>query len=96
MANITLLDLRQNAKDIFATEDENNIYHTQQNVQPVLDLCKNMSYLKPGKEFRHVAEIPMVIYQKMVREGSANDKQALRKWLNDPDNKLFRTWKGKI
>ena len=45
---------------------------------------------------RHVAEIPMVIYQKMVREGSINDKKALKKWLNDPDNKMFRTWKGKV
>jgi hypothetical protein len=62
----------------------------------VLDLCKNLSELKPGKEFRHVAEIPMVIYQQMVRDGSIRDKQALRKWLNNPDNKYFRVWKGKI
>ena len=45
---------------------------------------------------RHVAEIPMVIYQKMVREGSIHDKNALKKWLNNPDNKMFRTWKGKV
>jgi hypothetical protein len=38
----------------------------------------------------------MVIYQQMVRDGSINDKKALKKWLNDPDNRPFRTWKGRI
>jgi hypothetical protein len=55
-----------------------------------------LSEYKPGKEFRHVAEIPMVIYQQMIRDGSINDKKALKKWLNDPDNRPFRTWKGRI
>tara|TARA_R100000149_G_C5809806_1_gene93520 strand:+ start:99 stop:389 length:291 start_codon:yes stop_codon:yes gene_type:complete len=96
MAKKTLLNATYTSKNIFATEDNKNIYHTQQNVQPTIEYVKNLSYLKPGKEMRHVAEIPMVIYQKMVRDGSINDKKALKKWLNDPANKLFRTWKGKV
>jgi|TARA_R100001086_G_scaffold182471_2_gene101665 hypothetical protein len=96
MATKTIIDTSKNMTNIFATEDDKFIYHTKQNVRPVLDLCKNLSELKPGKEFRHVAEIPMVIYQQMVRDGSIRDKQALRKWLNNPDNKYFRVWKGKI
>lgn len=96
MAKKTVLDATLNTKNIFATEDDKNFYQTQQNVQPTIEYVKNLSHLKPGKEMRHVAEIPMVIYQKMVREGSINDKKALKKWLNDPDNKMFRTWKGKV
>ena len=80
----------------FAGEDDKIVYHKKQNVQPVVEHCKNLSEQQPGKEFRHVAEIPMVIYQRMVRDGSINDKQALKKWLNDPDNQAFRTWKGKV
>jgi len=96
MATKTVLDYSKNSENIFATEDDKMICHTKQNIQPTLDYVKNLSEYKPGKEFRHVAEIPMVIYQQMVRDGSINDKKALKKWLNDPDNRLFRTWKGRI
>jgi hypothetical protein len=44
----------------------------------------------------YVAEIPMVIYQKAVREGWAEDKKKFKEWLNDPDNKMFRSWKGRV
>ena len=45
---------------------------------------------------RLVAEIPMVIYNKMLREGSIRDKSHLKRWLNNPDNKMFRVWQGKV
>ena len=96
MAIKTIIDHKTGFKNEFATEDDKHIYHTTQNVQPVIELAKKLGDFTPGKEFRHVAEIPMVIYQGMVRDGSIRDKRALKKWLNDPDNKLFRVWKGKI
>jgi len=96
MAIKTILDHTTGFKNEFVTEDNKNIYHTSQNVQPTIELAKNLGEMTPGKEFRHVAEIPMVIYQKMVRDGSIRDRKALKKWLNNPDNKLFRVWKGKV
>lgn len=80
----------------FATQDDKFIYHTKQDVQPVIEHVKVLSEQTPGKDFRHVAEIPMVIYQKALREGWAEDKKKFKQWLNDPDNKMFRTWKGRI
>jgi hypothetical protein len=38
----------------------------------------------------------MVIYQKALREGWHNDQKAWKRWLNDSDNKVFRTWEGKV
>ena len=98
MARRTIIDTKTNFISEFATEDDKFVYHTQQNVAPVLDHVKKIKELNPvpGKEMRHCAEIPMVIYQQMVRDGSINDKKALKKWLNDPDNRPFRTWKGRI
>ena len=96
MTRKTIIDTSIGGEEVFATEDDKIVYHKKQNVQPVVEHCKNLSEQQPGKEFRHVAEIPMVIYQLMVRDGSINDKQALKKWLNDPDNQAFRTWKGKV
>ena len=96
MAIRTIIDHTTGLKNEFVIEDNKHIYHTTQDVKPVIEAVKNYSELQPGKEFRHVAEIPMVIYQQTLREGSVKDKQHLKKWLNVPDNKMFRVWKGKI
>ena len=92
----TIIDSQSGLISEFATEDDKNIYHTTQNVQPILDNVKNLSYNKQRKELKHVAEVPMVIYQQAIREGWANDRKKWKKWLNDPDNKLFRIWQGKV
>jgi|TARA_Y100000114_G_scaffold63939_1_gene58576 hypothetical protein len=98
MARRTIIDTKTNFISEFATEDDKFVYHTQQNVAPVLDHVKKIKELNPvpGKEMRHCAEIPMVIYEKMVREGWAQDKAKMKRWLNDPENKMFRTWQGKV
>ena len=54
----TTVDLRKDFKSEFITQDDKNIYHTQQNVQPVIDQVKVFSDNTPGKTFRHAAEIP--------------------------------------
>jgi hypothetical protein len=48
------------------------------------------------KDMRPVAEIPGVIVEQMMRDGSWNDPAAIRKWMNDPQNECFRIWKGKV
>lgn len=92
----TTVDLRKDFKSEFITQDDKNIYHTQQNVQPVIDQVKVFSDNTPGKTFRHAAEIPMVIWTKALREGWHNDRAAWKKWLNNRDNQCFRVWKGRI
>jgi len=96
MAKTTLIDHRKGYKSVFATEDDKVVYHTKQDIQPTLDYVKNLSEYTPGKDLRHVAEIPMVVYQRAVREGWAQDSAQWKKWLNHSDNKPFRTWKGKV
>jgi hypothetical protein len=96
MAKRTLIDSKTGSTSEFITEDDKIIYHTKQDIQPVIEHCKALSENKPGKDFRHVAEVPMVIYQKAMREGWVKDKAKWKKWLNDPDNKVFRTWQGKV
>lgn len=44
---------------------------------------------------RHVAEIPVTVYEKAVQEGWDNP-DGWRRWLNDPDNAAFRIWKGRV
>ena len=45
---------------------------------------------------KRVASIPMAIYWELKRTGVADDQAALRRWLNDPDNRHFRTRPGVV
>jgi len=43
-----------------------------------------------------VAQLPTVIYWKLKLKGILDDKKAFARWLNDPDNRFFRTRPGRI
>ncbi len=94
----TVTDHTTGYKSEFITEDEKLVYHTTQNVEPVIDHVKKLrdNTLKPGKDMRHIAEVPMVIWQKALRERWSQDSAKWKTWLNNPDNKVFRTWQGKV
>ena len=47
-------------------------------------------------DMSRVASIPLTVYYDLKQKGILDDQVALRKWLNDPDNELFRTRKGKV
>lgn len=48
-------------------------------------------FRKNGEEFRRVACIPLSIAMELKQSGRAYDKEAMKRWLNDPDNRFFRT-----
>lgn len=47
-------------------------------------------------EWHHVASIPESLYYQMKAEGKIDDQAYMKKWLNDADNKFFRTRPGKV
>jgi hypothetical protein len=74
-----------------------------QDVQPILDANKaafdhdNRGW--KGDGMHHVARIPMVVIEKFKVEQGIDlltDQAAMRQFLNDPDNKYFRTKPGQI
>jgi hypothetical protein len=70
---------------------------TFEDVEPLLDSVKHMREVQnPKAHMRHVAEVPVTIYEKAVREGWANDQAAWARFLNDPDNRAFRVWEGRL
>ena len=97
MAKRTVIDHKTGFTNEFITEGGKDIFHTTQDVSPVIEHGKNIAEnVKPGKDLRHVAEVPLVVYQKACREGWANDMNAWKRWLNNSENKVFRTWQGKL
>lgn len=43
-----------------------------------------------------VASIPLNIYMELKEKGIADDQEALRRWLNDRDNRVFRVRPGVV
>jgi hypothetical protein len=37
------------------------------------------------------ASIPLVVYEQLMLDGIANDPKAMKRWLNDRENRVFRT-----
>lgn len=48
------------------------------------------------RNFRLVARVPMPVVQRAIREGWHRDPAKWKAFLNDPDNRAFRVWQGKI
>lgn len=42
------------------------------------------------------ARIPLVVWGRLVEQGIAFDNERLKKWLNDPDNRVFRRRPGRM
>lgn len=72
------------------------IIETAQDCDPILEYAKELREGPVGKEWRHVACIPNYFIDKAAREGWLKDDAKWHAWLNDPDNKMFRTWPGRI
>ena len=51
---------------------------------------------KKWKDVNKVASIPLSVYYELKRQGIADDPKALRKWLNDSNNQVFRTRQGRL
>lgn len=85
------------------TEDGDGTFHITkiQDIQPTLDYAKHCRDMPVNRkaEDRHVAEIPPVLAAKLFREkilGPEGDAKALLKWLDRPENKVFKTWEGRL
>ena len=82
------------------TEDGDGTFHItkKQDVQPTLDYTKYLREQPVDRknEVRHVAEIPPVLAASLSRSGILHDKKRLLKWLDQPENKFFKTWEGNL
>jgi hypothetical protein len=77
-------------------DDGKHIIETRQDCQHIVDAAKILSEQAPGKDFRLAAVIPQVVLDQAMREGWFGDKKAWKRWANDPNNRDFRVWKGRL
>jgi hypothetical protein len=94
--------------DLVVEDDKVHIIHNIAEVDALLAQNREMRALngkgirrkngciKGGALAREVAELDMITFMKLEALGILNDKKAMSKWLNDPENKAFRTSEGKV
>lgn len=70
----------------------------EQDVSRYIEANKREFNDAPDKhgEWSKVASIPMVVYLDLKKQGILDDQVALKRWLNDPDNRFFRTRPGTV
>ena len=72
-----------------------------QDVEAVLEANRNAfnatdERARYGDGVHLVARIPLVVLQELRKRGIDKDPAAMRKWLNDPENRYFRTRPGQV
>ena len=95
-------DADQGITRTFHFDDETGqaTIQTQQDVTAIIEENKQ-EYAQVDErarwgEWSRVASIPMSIYFQLKAEGKLDDQAYMKKWINDPENKYFRTRAGKV
>jgi hypothetical protein len=92
---------------VWLDQDEDGLImfrHVHTAWRDVIEL--NQEYVKANPKDIHagntqkhavkIGEIPLQVWMRLKDEGIANDPRALRKWLNDYDNRFFKTYQGRV
>lgn len=91
-------------KDKFHFDEDGDefVLETVQDVQDIVDIA-NEQYKDDAHEGQRwkgdihlVARVPLAVWAELEKAGIAGDDEALKKWLNDPDNRKFRTKPGRL
>lgn len=81
-------------------ESDTAVIQTTQNVADIVE--RNKSFFASTderarwRELQRVASIPLSLYWELKAKGITEDQAAMRRWLNDPDNRFFRTRPGRV
>jgi hypothetical protein len=81
------------------TPDGGAVIETKQDVSDVVAINKRDYNDSDGKfnDFQTmVASIPSGVFFDLQKQGIVDDEKRFKAWLNDPDNRFFRTHPGKL
>jgi hypothetical protein len=71
------------------------VVQTEQNVDEILaGIARRRELMRQGGDTRHVAQIPVEIFERMVLEGWGPDDEA--RWLNSSEAAPWRIWRGRV
>lgn len=91
--------------DLVTKSDGSQLITTTQNFDQLMRLNKQMNddwrygnMRGTQKHMAHVAEIPNVVYHELVKKFGkpSENPEAWKQWLNDSENRAFRTGGGNL
>lgn len=70
----------------------------RQDVSDIVEANKSEFNEDHGRygEWTKVASIPLSVYYELKAKGIVDDPAAMKRWLNDADNRFFRTRPGTV
>lgn len=84
----------------FHEEGDEYIVNSAQDVTDIIETNKSSMAAYDEREKwgdgDRVASIPLGVYMQLQKVGIADDKMAFLKWLDDPENFMFRTRPGRL
>jgi len=88
---------------VFHSDPVEQKWHIQnvQDVEPIAEAAKATfnttdERARWGEGMVHVARIPNVIFWELEKKGITKDAKAFTRWLNERDNRVFRTRPGRV
>lgn len=75
------------------------VIENRQDVTEIVETSKAIANADDGNwkgDMHRVASIPLSVYEQLRKDGIADDEKRLKRWLNDPDNRVFRTKLGTV
>lgn len=83
--------------------DESFTIETEQDCEGLVEQNRREFNAAPGRgngrfkgDMHRVASLPLNVYMELRQQGILDDQKALRKWLNDPNNRYYRTRPGRV
>jgi hypothetical protein len=81
-------------------DDGSTTFRTDYPVQPTIDVNtaqRNLSQKHWAGDYHQIASIPLNVYHDQLAAASQQDDQKfISKWLNDSDNRAWRTKDGQV
>lgn len=102
-STLITMDPLTGAQTIFHEDFADNelVIENTQDAEPIIEtnraLYNSVDERAPWKGGMHrVASLPLTVMLDLQRRGILDDQKAFRKWLNDPENRHFRTRPGRV
>lgn len=100
MKTVIATDPLITAKTEIEQSDGKLVVHNVQDAEPIIERNKRWQNDDQGKgeNLRHVAHLPSIVYLDLLKKGyfKPGNEKLLSAWLNDPDNRFFRVWRGRV
>lgn len=99
----SLSPLRVSGKTSLIRDVDGVYVVTERDLTDVVEVNKRLVGEKQNlrgtqRHWVHLANIPNeILYSLMLKFGHwKHNQEAWKRWLNDPDNRAFRTWQGNV